>query len=432
MHAALSIPITLACLGVIILLSAWGVKTKKLSGELARKVVHVGMGLICMSFPWLFDSVLAVQLLAAFAIITLLVIRITKLRKSLGTALFSVERLSIGELLFPLAVAWLFTLGWEQPVLYCISLLLLTLADTAGALAGSKFGKATYKTTAATKSCEGSVAFFITAFLCISLPLHYFTELSLGLILFLALSISLFSMAVEGASGHGLDNLLIPIGSFLLLDYYVGLSDHLILIRALVLLGLLGLLILTRRMHTFDGGATLTSMLFGFAVFTLGGIPCLLAAVLIFVRHIMTQKFMHEKYVITHSLDTIVAIAIPSLFWLTLGRGEVIDFTHAQFAFISTLSLIIAMLHAGTQKHMHRNSPSLIRALVLCVVILSTVLLIDIPLVYTLPTLMLALPAAGFYFYWAESSTSHHPRNWLKLALLAMLCSAAASLPFLT
>ena len=120
MHPALSILITLTCLGAIILLAAWGVKTGKISGELARKIVHVGMGLICMSFPWLFQSVLAVQLLAAFAIITLFAIRVTKLRRTLGTALFSVERLSIGELLFPLAVAWLFTLGWEQPILYCI------------------------------------------------------------------------------------------------------------------------------------------------------------------------------------------------------------------------------------------------------------------------------------------------------------------------
>ena len=66
MHPALSILVTLTCLGVIILLAAWGVKTGKISGELARKIVHVGMGVICMSFPWLFQSVLAVQLLAAF------------------------------------------------------------------------------------------------------------------------------------------------------------------------------------------------------------------------------------------------------------------------------------------------------------------------------------------------------------------------------
>ena len=432
MHPALSILVTLTCLGVIILLAAWGVKTGKISGELARKIVHVGMGLICMSFPWLFQSVLAVQLLAAFAIITLFAIRVTKLRRTLGTALFSVERLSIGELLFPLAVAWLFTLGWEQPILYCISLLLLTLADTAGALAGSKFGKVTYQTTAATKSCEGSIAFFITAFLCISLPLYYFTGFSLELIVFLALSISLFSMAVEGASGHGLDNLLIPIGSFLLLDYYTGLSDHLLLTRSLVLLALLGLLVLTRRMHTMDGGATLTSMLFGFAAFTLGGMPCLLAALLLFLRHIMTQKFMDEKHVITHPLNSILAIATPSLFWLTLGRGEIIDYTTAQFAFISTLALIISMLHTGTQKHLHRDSPSLSKALILCIAILATTLLIKTPLVYTLPTILLAVPAARFYFYWAEASNSHHPKNWLKLGFLAMLGSSTALLPFLS
>jgi len=147
MHPALATLITLTSLAVIIALSAWGVQKGKISGELARKSVHVGMGIICMTFPWLFDSVLAVQILAAIAIATLLLVRVTQLKKSLGAALFSVKRISIGELLFPLAVAWLFTMASGQPTLYCISLLLLTLADTASALAGSKIGKNTYQTT---------------------------------------------------------------------------------------------------------------------------------------------------------------------------------------------------------------------------------------------------------------------------------------------
>jgi len=431
MHPIISILITLGCLGAIILLSAWGVKAGRLSGEMARKLVHVGMGVLCLSFPWLFDSVLAVQVLAGIAIISLLIIRISKLRKSIGSALFSVERLSIGELLFPLAVAWIFTLGWDKPVIYCISLLLLTLADTAGALAGSKYGKKIYQTAAASKSLEGSLAFFVTAFICIALPLYFYSYLSIGLILFLSLSIALFTMAVEGASGHGLDNLLIPLGAFLLLDYYIDLHEHAIFLRSIILLALLGLLLATHRKHTFDGGALLTAMLFGFAAFALGGIPCLLAALIVFTRHLVAQHNMPKEQVVIHSIGVIIAIAIPSLFWLTLGQGNVIDSAVAQFAFICTLSLITYMLHTGTQKHLHRKSASLGMGFILSVITLTPALTLDIELIYYIPTIVIGMPLARFYFYWRNSPDDVVQYHWILLGVLAVVFSIVAMLPIL-
>lgn len=431
MHPVLAIIITLASLGAIILISAWGVNTGKLSGELARKSVHVGMGVICLSFPWLFDSPLPVQILAAAAILTLLCVRITRLRQSIGSALFSIDRLSIGELLFPLAVAWLFTLAQDKPLLYCISLLLLTLADTAGALAGAKYGKKIYQTTAATKSMEGSIAFLITAFICTALPLYFFANLPLSLILFLSFTIALFTMAVEGASGHGLDNLLIPLGAFLLLDYYTDLSSHAIFLRSVVLLALLVLLLTTHRKNTFDGGALLTAMLFGFATFTLGGLACLISALLLFARHLIAQHFMPKECIVTHCIDVIIAIAIPSLFWLTLGHGKVIDPTIAQFGCISTLALITAMLHTGTQKHMGRNTSSLPTALLLTIITLAPALSLDVPLSYFAPTLLLTIPLARFYFHWRNGPDDPAFNDWLKLGVLASIASPIAMLPIL-
>ena len=292
-------------------------------------------------------------------------------------------------------------------------------------------GKKIYHTTAATKSLEGSIAFFLTAFLCIALPLHFLSDLPLTLILFLSLTVSLFTMAVEGASGHGLDNLLIPLGSFLLLDYYIDLSSHLILTRSIVLLVLLTLLLITHRKHTFDGGALLTAMLFGFAAFTLGGFPCLLAALILFARHLVTQHTMPKQYVVTHSIDTIIAIAIPSLLWLTLGRGEVIEYHTAQLGFICTLSLIISMLHTGTQKHMQQEKPTLLSGFILSLLILTPSLLLDAPLTHYLPTLLLVIPLARFYFYWRDPSDSPSPNHWLKLAGLALISSSTAMLPIL-
>ena len=420
MHPLISILITLAGLGIVILLAGWGVRAGKLSGEMARKSVHVGMGLLCLPFPWIFDSVLAVQILAGIAVLSLLAVRITKLRQSLGSALFSVKRLSIGELLFPVAVAWLFTLGWDRPLLYGISLLLLTLADTAGALIGTKFGKKLYHTTSATKSHIGSIAFFVTACLCISLPLYLYSDLAPLSILFLTLTISLFTMALEGASGHGLDNLLIPIAAFLLLDYYIELPGSAMFWRSFILLTLLALLMATQRKHSFNGGALLTAMLYGFSAFTLGGVPCLLAALLIFINHIIAQHNMPKDYIVTHSVEVIAAIAIPSLLWLTLGHGGVISHTTAQFGFIATLSIIIYMLHTGTQQHLQKKSPSLVVGFVLALLTLSPALMLDVPLTRFIPPLIVGLPVAWFYFYWKNGPVSLH---WVKLSVLATAAS---------
>lgn len=429
MNPVSSILITLMLLGIIIAFAGWGLRVGKLSNEMARKAVHVGMGLICLSFPWIFDSVLAVQVLAVLAMLTLFLVRFSKLRGTVGSALFSVERISIGELLFPLAVAWLFTLGWSKPLLYSISLLLLTLADTMGALAGSKYGKKIYRTVAATKSFEGSVAFFLTAYLCIAIPLSFFSELSLSSILFLSFAIALFTTALEGASGHGLDNLLIPIGSFLLLDYYVGLDGYDVLIRSIVLLLLLVLLLSTRHKHTFDGGATLTAMLFGFSAFTLGGIPCLLAALIVFLRHMFIQHRMPKEYVVMHSIEVIIFLAIPSLLWLTLGRGGVIEYQTAQFGFICTLSLILYMSHTGTQRHMNRKRPVFFLGFALSCLVLAPALLLDISLKYYLPVMIVGMPLSWFYFYWRGGTEVSPTVHWVKLSMLAFIFSVVVMMP---
>lgn len=423
MHPLLSIVITLSCLGAILFFSAWGTRSGRLSAEVARKAVHIGMGLLCMGFPWLFHSVLAVQILALCAIATLLLIRFSKLRRSVGSALFTVKRLSIGELLFPAAVAWLFTLGGDKPLLYCISLLLLTLADSAGALAGSRFGKKIYLTTAAEKSIEGSIAFFITAFFCTAVPLYFFSPLTPGNILLLSLTVALFTMAVEGASGHGLDNLLIPVGSYLLLDYYIDLQGGALLLRVIAFLFLLVLLLLTNRRHTLNGGALLAALLFGFAASTMGGVPCLIATLILFARHMQVQHSMPKNFLVSHSVETIVAIAIPCLTWLTLGRRGLIDYPHAQFGFIGTLAIISYMLNTGTQRHLNWKQPFLFTGFCLSLLVLSPALTLDIPLTYFGLVLLVGPPLAWAYFYWKTNSDTPELNHWLKLCFLASISS---------
>lgn len=116
-----------------------------LQPELSRKAVHVGMGLVTLSFPWLFQEFWPVGLLAGGFILALLAIRfVPPLRAKLGGVLGGVERESWGEFLFPISVAFIFWLARGNTLLFFVPVLTLSLADALAALIGQRYGLARY------------------------------------------------------------------------------------------------------------------------------------------------------------------------------------------------------------------------------------------------------------------------------------------------
>src|SRR5262249_49757421 len=129
----------------------------------------MGMGLVTLSFPWLFDESWPVFVLAVLAVAALVAVRTVKsLRGSLGSVIGGVERASWGEVYFPVGGALVFFLSRHAPdvspvqriLLYCIPILCLTLADALAALIGLRFGRLRYPTVEGHKSAEGSLTFF--------------------------------------------------------------------------------------------------------------------------------------------------------------------------------------------------------------------------------------------------------------------------------
>src|SRR5262249_1979590 len=154
--------------------------------ELARKIVHMGMGGVTLTFPWLFHEAWPVLLLAGVSILGLLALRVVgSLKSALGSVLGGVSRVSLGELYFPLAVRVLFVLFLGGPdgervpriILYAAPILLLTLADAAAALIGVSYGRLHYVTADGVKSWEGSLACFTCAFFCAHVPLLLGTQI---------------------------------------------------------------------------------------------------------------------------------------------------------------------------------------------------------------------------------------------------------------
>ena len=216
MNAAAGMALVLAALAGLMLGTSWLVPRVGGSAEASRKAVHIGMGVICLSFPWLFRSATPVLLLGALAPLALGAIRvIPALRARLGGVLGGVGRASWGDLLFAPAVAFVFWLSAGDPLRFGVPVLVLTLADAAGALVGRRYGTVRYDTDDGQKSVEGSSAFFAIAFCAVAVPLALAAVQPPLEILLTALLAGVLLMLVEAVAWHGLDNLFVPLSAYL-------------------------------------------------------------------------------------------------------------------------------------------------------------------------------------------------------------------------
>ncbi len=313
-------------LGIVAVLAALGalVGIVKLFGrllppELSRKAVHVGMGLICLSFPWLFDDVWPVATLAIIAMIGLGAVRwIPFLHQKIGGVIGGVQRQSFGEFYFPVAVAVVFFLAGEQTLLYIIPVLTLTVADSVGALIGVRYGLARYRTDEGLKSAEGSVAFFTAAFLSCHIPLLLFSETGRAECLFISLTAGFVVMLLEAISWRGQDNLIIPIGMYFLLSLYLPLDAAALALRFLLIFGLVIFVLMWRKRTTLSDSAILAGALSGYAVWAFGGWFWLCPPVLLFLVYVLLPSFPKESRPV-QNLHAVTRVMAGGFLWMVLA-----------------------------------------------------------------------------------------------------------------
>jgi phytol kinase len=192
--------------------------------ELPRKLLHVGMGTVTLTFPWLFDAVWPVLMLAILSVALLVCLRLVPaLRNGVGQVLHGVRRFTLGEICFVVAVTVLWLLHVLDPLadpgrrrlLYVVPVLLLTFADSAAALVGVYLARCHYALPGGSRSREGSAAFFVVAVPCVLVPL-----LLAGAgweAVAVAVVIAWLATLLEAIAGAGLDNLVLPLVTYLLL-----------------------------------------------------------------------------------------------------------------------------------------------------------------------------------------------------------------------
>lgn len=292
----------------------------RVPAELSRKAVHVGMGLVCLSFPWLFREAWPIVVLAILAVAGLAAVRLVPaLRKEMGGVLGGVERQSFGEFYFPLSVAAVFCLAQGDTLLFIIPVLTLTVADSVGALIGVRYGFARYRTDEGLKSAEGSVAFFTAAFLGCHIPLLLFSQTGRAETLLISLTAGFVVMLLEAISWRGQDNVIIPLGMFFLLQLYLPLGAPALLARFLVILALVVLVVIWRKRTTLSDSAVLAAALSGYAVWALGRWFWLFPPLLLFLVYLGLPSFPADARPV-QNLHAVTRVMAGGFLWLLLAQ----------------------------------------------------------------------------------------------------------------
>lgn len=299
--------------------------------ELLRKLLHVGMGLVTLALPWLFDRAWPVLVLCGLSVILLVSLRsVARLRASVGQVVSGVSRFSLGEIYFPLAVVTLWLLYLNTPpepasrrlLGYVIPLLLLAISDAVAALIGVAYGRWRYTTPDGMKSIEGSFAFFLSSFICIHVPLLLMTDRGRTETLLIALLLAWLATMFEAIAWSGLDNLILPLVAHLLLLIYWDQSADALLQRLGATAALTAFALALHHWTLLRGSAVLGAALIGYVCWALGGWAWLLPPLVLFTASaVLSLRYPANKDK-TINVQAVVGVTAVGLIWLFLAQVQ--------------------------------------------------------------------------------------------------------------
>ena len=141
----------------------------------------------------------------------------TRGRGLLGSV-HGVERLSLGELIYPMAIylSWIMTVQQGHRELFPIPILSLALGDAVAGLVGIRYGRHIFHFFGQKRSLEGSLGFLLTCALC-TLAVLVAGGMEPMPALGIALGVGLLGAVLEALSVYGTDNVTVPVGVSLLL-----------------------------------------------------------------------------------------------------------------------------------------------------------------------------------------------------------------------
>jgi CDP-diglyceride synthetase len=178
--------------------------------EISRKFVHIGSGLISLSFPFYINNHWVVLLLCSNFILILMLSKRFGFLQSIN----KIDRKSFGSMLFPVSVylSFLcFNYFDHQYLFFYLPILILAICDPIATLVGQKWAFGKYKIGNDTKTIVGSISFMVSCFLILTLSL-WLSEvpISMAMLLIYSFCIAITTTFAEAFSKNGIDNLTIP------------------------------------------------------------------------------------------------------------------------------------------------------------------------------------------------------------------------------
>ncbi len=191
---------------LLLVMSEYLWRTKRLRGERARKLVHVAAGTFIAFWPW-FMSFRTIQILSMGMIAVILLSRVLNIFQGIH----GVRRRTVGDILFPVTVALIASIAASEWI-FAVAMLHLGLADGMAAVVGDRWGKNNrYKIFGEIKSVAGSLTF-----------LSFSVLIMVGFVVFgpavfrefywqLLILLPLIATCVENLSIRGTDNIFVPL-----------------------------------------------------------------------------------------------------------------------------------------------------------------------------------------------------------------------------
>ena len=314
-----------AAAGVLIILGGVMIIAKlcanRLTPEASRKTIHITMGCTALSFPFVFEHRQSVIFLGISAIAVLLFLRKNEsLRGGIGTALLGVERKSLGDVYFVISIVIVYVM-YKSVFEFLIPIAVLTFADSVAALVGTSYGRynLAQHDDEATKSSEGSIMFFIVAFICTLIPLQLMTEVGRAEVLVISFLIGFLAAIIEAVTRHGNDNLLLPLLTYNFLRYNIGQPLSLLFTNLGFMLLLLAAIFVVYKMTNITRLSIAYSLLVGYIIMIQGGILWVLPPLMLFLTFGILPAMKEEEKSMVQTYKVIECNTIVGVICLLLA-----------------------------------------------------------------------------------------------------------------
>jgi phytol kinase len=228
-------------------------------------------------------------------------------------------------------------------VLYVLPMAVLTLADAAAALIGTRYGRKFFTVEIGTKSVEGVAMFFMVTLITAMILLLLLTDIGRPNVVLLSVMVAAFGALVEADSWHGLDNLFVPVGLYLLLARYLETPPlNLLLVAGAFALVLAASITLAPRLglsiHAARGYTILFFLILAVTAPHNAILPWLAVMAHLAAARVRPCRSLHAN------LDFLAVTSLVALLWLLLGEFAGVNAVNNYNITFAAVALLFAAL----------------------------------------------------------------------------------------